>query len=60
MGRVPGLTNGDAKPVRTSYLGDGTDGMMLSRKSIAIWILQEMEEEKWIGKAPALSNAGWF
>jgi hypothetical protein len=58
--RVPVLTNGDYKPVQTAMIGDGKDGMMLSRKSSAVWVLQELEEKKWVGKAPALSNPGWI
>lgn len=58
--RVPVLNNGQARPVRASYLGDGTDRLLLSRRSIAYWVLHELEEEKWIGKAPALSNPGWI
>ena len=60
MDRVPVLNNGEARPVRGSYLGDGTDCMFLSRKSIAIWVLCELEERRWIGKAPSLSNPGWL
>jgi hypothetical protein len=41
-------------------LGDGTDCMFLSRKSIAAWLLQEIEERQWMRKAPSLSNPSWF
>lgn len=58
--RVPILTNGEAKAVRAGYIGSPGDGMLLSRKSNAIWILQELEERKWVGKCPALSNVGWL
>ncbi|KJY00552.1 NmrA family protein [Zymoseptoria brevis] len=54
--RVPVLTNGDYKPVQTAMVGDGNDGLTLSRKSNAVWVLQELEEKKWVGRAPALSN----
>ncbi|KAK4493913.1 hypothetical protein PRZ48_015099 [Zasmidium cellare] len=58
--RVPALTNGEAKPVRAGNVGEGKDGIILSRKSIAIWVLQELQEKKWVGKAPALCNPGWI
>jgi hypothetical protein len=55
--RVPFLGNGPEAPVRAAYTGSGEDGMFLSRKSIAAWVLNEMNEDSsWIGKAPALSN----
>lgn len=41
-------------------IDDGNDGLTLSRKSNAVWVLQELEERKWVGRAPALSNPGWF
>jgi hypothetical protein len=58
--RVPHLSNGAENLVRASILGDGTDGMFLTRKSIAAWLLQEIQERQWIQKAPALSNPSWF
>lgn len=58
FGSVPLLTNGEAKPVRAGMIGEGQDGIVLSRRSIAVWILQELSEKKWIGKAPALCNPG--
>ncbi|KAI5360572.1 Putative NAD(P)-binding domain, NAD(P)-binding domain superfamily [Septoria linicola] len=59
--RVPGLTNGHAGAVRAGYVGVKGDGMVLSRKSMAVWVLQEVDERKWVGKSPAISNAGgWF
>ncbi len=55
--RVPFLTNGDATTVRACYTGEGDDGMFLSRKSIAEWVLREMGEgSEWVGKTPVLSN----
>lgn len=55
--RVPFLTNGNAGAVKASYTGTGQDGLTLSRKSMAAWVLNEMTEDKWVGKAPLLSNA---
>lgn len=54
--RVPGLGDKEAKPVKAGYVGEGI-GIFIERKGIAEWILKEMEEEKWVGKCPALSNA---
>lgn len=56
--RVGVLTQGEMAPVVSSYIGDGTDGMILSRRSMAIWILEEIDAKKWVGKAPSLSNPG--
>lgn len=58
--RVPGLTNKGYLPVQTGMVGSGKDGLQLSRKSNAVWVLQELQEGKWIGKAPVLSNPGWL
>lgn len=55
--RVPFLWNGPEAPVNATFTGSGTDGMFLSRKSLVIWVLKEMNgESDWIGKAPVLSN----
>jgi hypothetical protein len=56
--RVPFLTNGAAKPAVATIIGSGQDGLLLSRKSLAVWLLKELEEGKWIGKAPAVSSGG--
>lgn len=49
------MTNGKAREVKAGYVGDV--GMKIKRKALAEWILKEMEEGRWIGKCPALSNA---
>lgn len=56
--RVPVLNNGPDAPVTATYTGSGEDGMFLSRKSLAAWILRNIdaEDSEWVGKAPALSN----
>lgn len=55
--RVPFLTNGLDMPVVATYTGSGSDGISLSRKSLATWVLKEMgEDSEWVGKAPVLSN----
>jgi hypothetical protein len=58
--RVPFLTNGTAKPTIATIAGSGEDGLILSRKSLAVWLLTELEEGKWIGKAPFLSSGGYW
>jgi len=55
--RVPFLGNGNAAPVTATYTGSGKDGMTLSRKSIAEWVLQELGDgSEWVGKTPVLCN----
>jgi len=54
--RVPSLTNGAAAPVKATFTGAGDDTLFLSRASMAAWVLQEIEEDKWIGRAPLLCN----
>lgn len=54
--RVPMLKDGPAGPVKAEFIGKGV-GMSLDRKALAEWLLKEMEEGKWIGKCPAVSNA---
>lgn len=52
---VPILCSGELKPVRAGMIGE--TGMLLERKGMAEWLLEEMEEEMWVGKCSALSNA---
>lgn len=55
--RVPFLNNGPNAPVTASYTGTGDDGMFLSRKSLAIWVLDHIAgDSEWVGKAPVLSS----
>ncbi|KXT11604.1 hypothetical protein AC579_161 [Pseudocercospora musae] len=51
--RVPILTNGEAKATKARFVGKGA-GLVLGRKSMAVWLLQEMEEGKWIGLEASL------
>lgn len=46
--------------MQAGYVGSGKDCMLLTRKSMNIWILNEIEEKKWVGKAPGISNPGWI
>lgn len=45
--------------VNACFIGDaeGRDGLCLDRGRLARWVLKELEEAKWIGLCPALSNA---
>ncbi|RHZ57679.1 uncharacterized protein CDV56_105902 [Aspergillus thermomutatus] len=55
--RVPFLNTGPNAPVTATFTGSGDDGMFLSRKSLANWVLDEMTENSaWVGKAPVLAN----
>ncbi|KAH7136149.1 hypothetical protein B0J11DRAFT_520027 [Dendryphion nanum] len=54
--RLPNLKNGEAKPVKAGFVGQGV-GLTIERKGVAEWVLAEMEEGKWIGKSPAIANA---
>lgn len=54
--RVPQLKDGAAVPIKDGFVGEGV-GMKIERKALAEWVLKEMEEGKWIGKCPAVSNA---
>jgi hypothetical protein len=55
--RVGSLGNGEERSVTATYTGSGKDGMMISRKSIASWVLREMgEESEFVGKEPFICN----
>lgn len=55
--RVPFLTNSPAAPINATFVGSDSDGMSLSRKSMAAWVLEKLpEDSEWVGKAPTLSN----
>lgn len=55
--RVPFLNNGPSAAVKASYTGTGSDGMFLSRESLAAWVIDQLSEESdWVGKSPVLSN----
>ncbi|KAJ6571742.1 hypothetical protein B0H19DRAFT_1255679 [Mycena capillaripes] len=56
--RVPHLTEEAADlPVAAGLLGPDFKGTLnLSRASMAVWILKEMEERRWVKKAPVLGN----
>jgi hypothetical protein len=55
--RVPVLHDDPASPVKATFIGAGDDGMYISRKSIASWVLSEMgEDSRWVGETPLLCN----
>ncbi|KAF3385251.1 hypothetical protein F1880_002015 [Penicillium rolfsii] len=55
--RVPFLTNGAEAPVTATYTGHDGDGFFLSRKSMASWVLQEMDRNSvQVGQTPVISN----
>jgi hypothetical protein len=56
--RVPHLTEKEADlSVAAGLLGPDFKGTFdLSRASMAVWILKEIEERQWVKKAPMLSN----
>ncbi|KAJ6486897.1 hypothetical protein C8R45DRAFT_902995 [Mycena sanguinolenta] len=56
--RVPHLTEAAADlPVAAGIIGPDYKGSFdLSRASMAVWILREIEERKWVKKAPMLGN----
>ncbi|KAJ7787167.1 hypothetical protein B0H14DRAFT_3581215 [Mycena olivaceomarginata] len=56
--RIPHLTDKAADlPVAAGLLGPDYKGTFdLSRASLALWILKEIEERKWVKKAPLLAN----
>jgi hypothetical protein len=61
--RVPLLEgtdlHGNDGEVNAVYVGDrkGRDGLKLERGRLARWILEELDEHKWIGACPMLANA---
>lgn len=56
--RAPNLNDESAKEVvEAGYLGEAfKGGFDLSRGGMARWVLREIEEGAWIGKAPVLGN----
>lgn len=54
--RVGGLTDEEEKPVQATFLGSGKDKIWISRASVARWVLDEISEKHWAGKAPYICN----
>lgn len=57
---MPVLTNAAARSVQEGFKGDGKDGLLLSRKGLAAWLVTELKDGEWIGQAPMLSDATWW
>jgi hypothetical protein len=55
--RVPGLTNGRVGPVRAGYFGVGAVGFLISRASLAAFLLAQLDDPAWIRGAPAVSSS---
>jgi putative NADH-flavin reductase len=55
--RVPGLTNGPVTSVRAGYLGAGKVGFLISRASLAAFLLAQAVDPTWVGGAPAISGS---
>ena len=45
--------------VRSAFVGNsmGWDGLFLDRGRLAVWILGELEEKRWLRLCPILANA---
>ena len=59
--RVPGLVGGQTggtELVRAGMFGEGFNaGLTLTRESLVRWVMEEVEERRWIGSWPMLANA---
>lgn len=53
--RVPFLSNSTSTEVVAGYVGDGRDGIFLSRAGFAHFVVNEIERREWIRKAPLVS-----
>lgn len=54
--RVPVLTNSDTTAITAGYIGDGKVGVVLSRKAFAVFVVEEVEKQSWMKKAPLLTS----
>lgn len=56
--RIPTLSNKPASgKINAGYTGDGTIKVLwLTRADLADFLLQQMDDKKWLRKAPAISN----
>jgi hypothetical protein len=62
--RVPILTGGDWEKVaerdlpkaKADYSGGKHEGWALKREALAGWLMEELKNGRWIGKAPLVSN----
>jgi len=57
IGRVPILTSSQSEEYIAGYVGDGKTGIYLSRNAFATFVLDELERDDWVHKAPLISSA---
>jgi len=53
--RVPLLSGSDDKSFVVGYVGDGKTGIRLARAGFASFVVQELENNEWVKKAPLIS-----
>ena len=53
--RLPSITSGPVKPVRTSVDGRGI-GLTITAASTARFLLDQTTSTEWVGAAPSISN----
>jgi len=53
--RVPILTGSDDKNFVAGYVGDGKTGVWLTRAGFASFVVQELENNEWVKKAPLIT-----
>ncbi len=56
IARVPILTREPKKDVVAGYIGDGVVKPYLSRAAFAAFVVQQLESEEWLRKAPLISS----
>lgn len=53
--RVPILSGADDKRFVVGYVGDGKTGIWLARAGFALFVVQELENNEWVKKAPLIT-----
>ncbi|KAG1749632.1 NAD-P-binding protein [Suillus paluster] len=53
--RVPVLSGSDDKRFVAGYVGDGKTGVWLTRAGFASFVVQELEKNEWVKKAPLIT-----
>ena len=54
--RVPLLTNQNSRNITVGYFGNGVNWFRLSREAFTDFLMRQLTETVYIGKAPAISN----
>jgi NAD(P)-dependent dehydrogenase (short-subunit alcohol dehydrogenase family) len=54
--RVPILTNQESKDVIAGYVGDGKMTIWVSRAAFAFFVVEELDKNEWVKKAPLISS----